>query len=163
MLFILPQSITPSLNRCPIILIRIEFCLKIFTTLSCSESECHSVMSDFLWSHGLYGPRNSPGQNTGVGSLSLHQGIFPIQGSNPGLMRIHIAGGFYTSWATRGRNTGVEDSLSLVQGIFPTQEVKPRSPTLQADSLPAEPQLRTQLPPLFPPPSLQKKIQTVLS
>ena len=28
---------------------------------------------------------NSPGQNTGVGSLSLLQGIFPTQGSNPGL------------------------------------------------------------------------------
>ena len=25
------------------------------------------------------------GQNTGVGSLSLHQGIFPTQGLNPGL------------------------------------------------------------------------------
>ena len=30
-------------------------------------------------------PWNSPSQNTGVGSLSLLQGIFPIQGSNPGL------------------------------------------------------------------------------
>ena len=28
---------------------------------------------------------NSPGQSTGVGSLSLLQGIFPTQGSNPGL------------------------------------------------------------------------------
>ena len=28
---------------------------------------------------------NSPGQNTGVGSLSLLQGIFLTQGSNPGL------------------------------------------------------------------------------
>ena len=30
-------------------------------------------------------PCNSPGQNTGVGSLSLLQGIFPTQGLNPGL------------------------------------------------------------------------------
>ena len=30
--------------------------------------------------------------------------------------------------------------LSLLQGIFPTQELGPRSPALQADSLPAEPQ-----------------------
>jgi len=30
-------------------------------------------------------PRNSPGQNTGVSSLSLLQGIFPTQGLNPGL------------------------------------------------------------------------------
>ena len=33
----------------------------------------------------LCGPWNSPGQNTRVGCLSLLQGIFPIQGSNPGL------------------------------------------------------------------------------
>ena len=32
-----------------------------------------------------YSPWNSPGQNTGVGSLSLLQGIFLMQGSNPGL------------------------------------------------------------------------------
>ena len=30
-------------------------------------------------------PWNSPGQNTGVGSRSLLQGIFQTQGSNPGL------------------------------------------------------------------------------
>ena len=35
--------------------------------------------------HGLYGSWNSPGQNTGVGGLFLRQGIFPTQGSNPGL------------------------------------------------------------------------------
>ena len=32
-----------------------------------------------------YSPWNSPGQNTGVGTLSLLQGIFPTQGSNTGL------------------------------------------------------------------------------
>ena len=45
----------------------------------------------------LYSPRNSPGQNTGVGGRSLLQGNLP----NPGM--------------------------------------EPRSPALQADSLPAEP------------------------
>ena len=35
--------------------------------------------------HGLYSPWDPPGQNTGVGSLSLLQGIFPTYGSNPGL------------------------------------------------------------------------------
>ena len=44
-----------------------------------------SVVSDSLWPHGPYRPWTSPGQNTGVGSLSLLQRIFPIQGSNPGL------------------------------------------------------------------------------
>ena len=38
-----------------------------------------------LQPHGLYIPWNSPGQKTGVGSLSLLQSIFPTQGSNPGL------------------------------------------------------------------------------
>ena len=47
--------------------------------------ESHSVVSDPLWPHGLYRPCNSPGQNTGVGSLSLLQRIFPTQGLNPGL------------------------------------------------------------------------------
>ena len=32
---------------------------------------------------GLYSPWDSPGQNTGVGSHSLLQGIFPARGSNP--------------------------------------------------------------------------------
>ena len=50
-----------------------------------SESEDCSVVSDSLWPHGLYSPWNSPGPNSGVGSLSLLQGIFPTQGSNPGL------------------------------------------------------------------------------
>ena len=44
-----------------------------------------SVVSNSLQPHGLYRPWNSPGQNTGVGSLSLNQGIFPTQRSNPGL------------------------------------------------------------------------------
>jgi len=49
-------------------------------------SESCSVMSDSLRPHGLYSPWNSPGQNTRVGSLSLLQGIFPTQGSSPGLL-----------------------------------------------------------------------------
>ena len=44
-----------------------------------------SVVADSLWPHGLYSPWNSPGQNTGVGSLSLLQGIFPTQELKPGL------------------------------------------------------------------------------
>ena len=68
-----------------------------------SESESRSAVSDSLRSHGLYSPWNSPGQNTGVGSLSLLKGIFP---------------------------TGI----------------KPRSPTLQLDSLPAEPQRKPENP-----------------
>ena len=57
-----------------------------------SESESCSVVSDSLRPHGLYSPWNSAGENIGVGSLSLLQGIFPTQGLNPGLphcWRIH--------------------------------------------------------------------------
>ena len=50
------------------------------------ESESRSVMPYSLRPHGLYSPRNSPGQNTGVGSLSLLQGIFPTKGSHPDLL-----------------------------------------------------------------------------
>ena len=49
-------------------------------TKSKEWSESHSVVSD------LYSPWNSLGQNTGVSSLSFLQGIFPTQGSNPGLL-----------------------------------------------------------------------------
>ena len=60
----------------------------------CSHIPCPAkkvkVMFDSLWPHGLWparhlSPWNSPGQNTRVDSHSLLQGIFPTQGSNPGL------------------------------------------------------------------------------
>ena len=50
-----------------------------------SVSKSRSVVSDFLRPHGLYSPWNSLGQSTGVGCLSLLQGVFPAQGLNPGL------------------------------------------------------------------------------
>ena len=42
-------------------------------------------MSNSMWLHKLCSPWNFPCHNTEVGSLSLHQGIFPTQGQNPGL------------------------------------------------------------------------------
>ena len=44
------------------------------------------TQSNSLWSRGLYSPWNSPGQNTGVGCGPPLWGIFPAQGSNPGLL-----------------------------------------------------------------------------
>ena len=66
------------------------FCSKSVPHRAClnlveSESEDHSVISNSLQPHGQYSPWNCPGQNTGVGSLSLLQNIFPTQVSNPGL------------------------------------------------------------------------------
>ena len=63
-----------------------------------SENESHSVVSDSLWPHGLYSPWNSPGWSTGVGSLSLLQGILPTK-SETGVSC--IAGRFSTNRAIR--------------------------------------------------------------
>ena len=70
----------------------------IAISFSKGESESLSVVSDSLQPHGLYSPWNSPGQNTGVGSLSLLRGS-----SQPRdwTQVSHIAGTFFTSWATR--------------------------------------------------------------
>jgi len=53
-------------------------------TLRDDENESCSVVSKSLGLHGLRSPWNFLGQNTGVHSLSLLQGIFPTQGSNTG-------------------------------------------------------------------------------
>ena len=49
---------------------------KIAAATNCKQS---------LHPRGLYSLWDSPGQSTGVGSLSLLQGVFPTQGSKPGL------------------------------------------------------------------------------
>ena len=49
-----------------------------------SESESRSVCPTLCDPMDYYSPWNSPDQDTGVGSCSLLQGIFPTQGSNPG-------------------------------------------------------------------------------
>ena len=62
---------------------------KLFTKRLCIVLS-HSV-SDSLQPHGLqptrlFCPWGFPGKNTGVGFHALLQGIFPTQGSNPGLL-----------------------------------------------------------------------------
>ena len=85
------------------------------------ESESRSVVSSSLQPHGLKSPWNSPGQNTGVGSLSLLQGVFPTQGSNPSLL--HCRWILYQlSHQGSPKNAGVI-SLSFLQWFFPTQEL----------------------------------------
>ena len=52
-----------------------------------------------LWQpHGLYNPWNSPGQNTGEGSLSLPGGSSQLRDRTQVSC---IAGGFFTIWTTR--------------------------------------------------------------
>ena len=69
--------------------------------------------------HGLYSPWNSLGQNTGVGSLSLLQGIFPTQGSNSDLLRFRLILEL-SEPPGKPKNTRV-GNLSLLQGTFLTQ------------------------------------------
>ena len=111
-----------------------------------STTESCSTVSDSLWPHELYSPWNSTSQNTGVGSLSLLQGIFPTQGSNPGLPHCRqilyhqkperkwshsvvsdslwphglLPARLLCPWDCPGKNTGVGCHF-LLQRIFPTQ------------------------------------------
>ena len=98
-------------------------------------------MSDSLLLCGLYSPWNSPGQNTGVGSLSLLQRIFPTQGSSPGLPHCrqilyqlsHKGSPKILEWVAWSFSRGSSQSRDQTQVS-----------TMQADSLPAEPQGKPQ-------------------
>ena len=86
-----------------------------------SQSESCSVVSSSLQPHGLYSPWKSPGQNTGVGSLSLSPGVLPnpgIESRSPALREDSLS----AEPQGKPKNTGV-GSLSLLQLIFPTQEL----------------------------------------
>ena len=75
-----------------------------------------------LQPHGLQSPRNSPGQNSGVGSLSLLQEIFPTQGSNPGLS--------YCRWILyQLSRKGSPRILQWVAYPFSSRSSQPRNPT----------------------------------
>ena len=82
-------------------------------------SESCSVVSYSLQPQGLYSPWNSPGQNTGVGSLSLLQWIIPTQGLNPGLP--HSRRILY-ELSHKGSPRILGCSLFLLWGILPIQE-----------------------------------------
>ena len=98
--------------------------------------ESHSVGSSSLRPHGLYSPQNSPGQNTGMGILSLLQGIFPIQESNRGPLH-------YRRILYHLNHQGSQEYWSGYpipsSADFSDPGIEPGYPPLQADSLPAEP------------------------
>ena len=98
--------------------------------------ESCSIVSDSLRPHGLYSPWNSPGQSTGVGSCS------PLQGTSQPrdwTQVSRIAGRFFTSWATREAQEHWSGEPIPSPVDVPDPGVKPGSPALQVDSLPAEP------------------------
>ena len=69
-LFIKNEYVLVSIYGCPFLMAQMVKKVKVKVAQSCPT---------------LYSPWNSPGQNTGVGNLSLLQGIFPTQRSKPGL------------------------------------------------------------------------------
>ena len=73
-------------------------------------------MYDTLHLHRRYSPWNSPGQNNGGGSLSLLQGIFPIQESTQGLL--HCRRFLYQLCYHRSPAIEQASKLDYIQGIL---------------------------------------------
>ena len=82
-----------------------------------------TVVSYFLQLYGLYSRWSSPGQNTGVGSRSLLQGIFPTQGLNLGLP--HCRWILYQLC-----HKGSPRILEWVAYPFSSRSSQPRNPTV---------------------------------
>ena len=100
-----------------------------------SKSESPSVVINSLRPHELYSPWNCPFQNTGLGSLSLLQRVFPTQESNPDLS--HCRQILYQL-----SHKGSPTMLKWVAYSSPVDlshpGIKPGSLALQMDSLPTE-------------------------
>ena len=99
-----------------------QLCLTLCDPMDCSLPDS-SVHGD------------SPGKNTGVGCHALHQGIIPTQELNtdlPHRRRIlyHLS--------HQGSPRILEWVACPSPGDLPDPGIKPRSPALQANSLPAE-------------------------
>ena len=76
------QFLCSLLNGNPVITLGHRVCLVTQLCLTlCNSMDCSPPGSSV---HG-----DSPDKNTGVGCHILLQGIFPTQGSNPGLLHIH--------------------------------------------------------------------------
>ena len=85
------------------------------------KSESHSAMSPFATPWTMpYSPWDSPGQNTGVGSLYLLQNL-PNPGIKPRSPALEVDS-LPTEPPGKPKNTGV-GRLSLFQWIFLTQEL----------------------------------------
>ena len=123
------QKGTQSLGQPNYLAVTIEY-------RNCRLIRTWSKVKVALWNpNGLYSPWNSPGQNAGLGSLSLLQGIFPAQELNPGLP--HSRQILYQ--LSHQESPGM---LEWVAYPFSSESSLPRnrigSPALQVDSLPTE-------------------------
>ena len=75
-------------------------------------------MSNSLLPYGLYSPWNYTGQNTGEGSCSLLQGIFPTQGLKPGLLHCRQT----LNQLSHQEDDAVKVLHSICQQIWKTQQ-----------------------------------------
>ena len=112
-----------------------QFCSPVETLVFPSRPSCSSLIVKVtqlyltLQSHGLYSPWNFPGQNTGVGSCSLLQGIFPTQRSNPGLP--HCRWVLYQP-SHQGNPRILEWAAYPFSAFLPNPGIERGSPALQA-------------------------------
>ena len=103
----------------------IFYLVKLGLSYGCSEYVLCLVAQPCLfvtpWTIAPQAPLSvdSPGKNTGVGYHALLQGIFPTQGSDPGLLQCKQI--LYHLSPRKPMNTGV-GNLSFLQGIYLTQE-----------------------------------------
>ena len=89
---------------------------------------------------------DSPGKNTGVGCHALLQGVFPIQGSNPGLL--HCRQILY-HLSPQG-SPGVLEWVACPFSRGASQPgIELGSPALQVDSIPAELQWKPKIKLMF--------------
>ena len=97
-------------------------------------SQADALPSEPPGKHGLYSPWNSPGQNTGMGSLSFLQGIFLTQGLNPGLPALQVDS---LPAEPPGKPKKTEQPIPSPADL-PNPGIELGSPAQQADSLPTE-------------------------
>ena len=71
----------PCVGLCWFSILNIRLCCAVLSRSVVADSVTPWTVSP----PGSSVHRNSPGKNTGVGCHALFQGIFPTQGSNPGL------------------------------------------------------------------------------
>ena len=107
-----------------------------------SQSVSCSVVFDSWRPHGLQPvrllcPWNSPGENPGVGSHLLLQGIFPTQGSNPGLLHCRQTLYHLSHQGSPRRSVGNQNFLVM--------EIQQSRPWKKVARTPATPHLLTQI------------------
>ena len=100
-----------------------------------SESESHSVVSDSLYSPWIIQSMEFSRPEYWSGYLSLLQGIFPNQGSKPGLP--HCRWILY-QLSHKGSPRTLEGQPVPSPGNLPYPGIKQGSPALQVDSLSAD-------------------------